>query len=153
MRKIILISLLVSQIVLNCDDRQYDVYSPTLPALVFSDDTEYSLVFDYSSHTSFIPFTANYTWVAEVDEFSASWLHISPLGGEPGKDTITFRVDASSSRRNGTITIYAGDTSVVFKVSQFRDLSFAPLYNNLENFSVPSLLCCSGDFLDVVLRI
>ena len=119
MKKVVFISLLMLQIV-ACEKIEYSPFIKVIPLEVI-DDGSYDLVLDCNAQTSSFAINANCAWIVEVNSDATSWLTVAPpYEKKPGRDTIIFSItqNETEAERQGKITFYASDTTVVFTVTQ-----------------------------------
>ena len=75
----------------------------------------------YKGQTVSVEFTASEDWRIVIDEYTSSWISVSPTEGSAGDYTLDISVSANetSEQRNGFVTIYSGDERVDIYVTQY----------------------------------
>lgn len=75
----------------------------------------------YEGQTVSVEFTTSEDWRIVVDEYSSSWINVSPTEGSAGDYTLNISVSANETNepRNGFVTIYSGDERVDIYVTQY----------------------------------
>lgn len=96
---------------------------------------------DYMAGSKTLTFTTNTTWsVSVIDIKGSSWVTVSPMNGEKGNITLTFKAlnNSENLERESSVTINAGTAIKSFRIIQDAAPATISIDKKEQNVEVPS---------------